>query len=591
MAVLLGGPAHEGPAAERAQLDAIEAFYRRRLTGPAVLPWAGGRWEPVRVGPTWQTETVLGVARWVLPQRSLGWSALSWCGFWLQKSRGTPWVFTDEQARFLLHWYSVEPGGRWSYRDFVLQRLKGHGKDPLGACLCLFEMLGPCRVADLDGDRVIGEEHPEAWVQTAAVAQKQTKNTMNLLPGLLTPECRDHYQVSPAKQVMYAMGATRTFEAITSSPETLEGARSTFTLKNETQHWLETNSGLEMDDVIERNATKSPGGASRTGAITNAFEQGMDSVAERARDAYEASEVAGKAASVRLLYDSLEAHPDAPLTMDEAPSVIESVRGDSVWLDIPSIVDSIADTRNPPSRSRRFWYNQVRAAEDAWVNPRWWDACAQPGQLVLPGERVVLFFDGSKSDDTTGLVGCRLSDGLVWRVGCWWPTEQVPLIDRQDVDAAVEAAFDTWAVVAFFGDPSHALDDEAESYWDNQLDVWHGRYARKLLLHANPGGDRQHSIMWDMSSHTHAREFTLAAQQTAAEIEHGQLVHDGDKLLRQHVFNSRKRTNKWGTSLGKASRDSKRKVDLAVCVVGARMVRRLVINKGAKERQRSGNVW
>ena len=66
-----------------------------------------------------------------------------------------PWKFTLEQARFLLWWYSVEPSGRFTYRDGVFQRLKGHGKDPLGACLSGGEMLGPVRVVDwVDGQTV-----------------------------------------------------------------------------------------------------------------------------------------------------------------------------------------------------------------------------------------------------------------------------------------------------------------------------------------------------------------------------------------------------------------------------------------------------
>lgn len=582
------------PRDERDELAEIEAWYRWRLLDePTELP--SPRWEPVYLGPTWQTETVNGALRWVLPERTLGWEFLAWCGKYLQQTRGLPWQFTPEQARFGLHWYSVDENGRWLYRDFVLQRLKGWGKDPFGCCLCLFEMVGRCRVAEVRGNTVIGEDHPDAWVQTAAVALKQTKNTMRLLPGLLTPLARATYGISPGKENVYAVRDTRLFEAVTSSPETLEGARTTFLLKNETQHWLPTNSGHGMQEVIERNATKSPGGASRTGAITNAFEMGLDSVAERDREAFDATAIEGKAASVRLLYDSIEAHPEAPLTVEDAPAVVESVRGDSTWLDTQSIVDSITDVRNAPSRSRRFWYNQVSGAEDAWVKPpQLWDANAQPGQLALPGERVVMFFDGSKSQDSTGLVGCRLSDGLLWRIGAWTPERLASgerRIDREAVDEAVRNAMDSWKVVGFWGDPSHALDDEAEAYWDGYFDLWHQRYAKRLLVWARKDGDAQHSVMWDMSNHLNAQRFTLAAMQFTVEVKDGQVPQDGDRLLRQHVFNARRRPNKWGISLGKASRDSTKKVDLAVCAVGARMLRRVVLNRGAGQRQRTGNVW
>jgi hypothetical protein len=77
-------------------------------------------------------------------------------------------------------------------------------------------------------------------------------------------------------------------QAVTSSPTTLEGARASFVLLNETHHWAANNDGHDMADVIERNATKSPGGTARTVRITNAYEPGEDSVAERDREAYEA---------------------------------------------------------------------------------------------------------------------------------------------------------------------------------------------------------------------------------------------------------------------------------------------------------------
>ncbi|MBQ1163432.1 terminase, partial [Streptomyces sp. A73] len=46
----------------------------------------------------------------------------------------------------------------------------------------------------------------------------------------------------------------------------------------------------------------------------------------------------------------------------------------------------------------------------------------------------------------------------------------------------------------------------------------------------------------------------------------------------QHIANARRRTNPWGYSIGKEHRESARKVDLAVCAIGARMLRRLVLN-------------
>lgn len=557
------------------QLGEIEAWYRHELTQAAQVPRF--KWEPVRIGPTWQTDG----GYWRLPELTLGWQVLAWCGRWLQVTRGEPWRFTLEQARFILWWYSVQPDGKFTYRDGVLQRLKGWGKDPLGACLCLAEMLGPVRVRDWVGGHPVGGDVPAAWVQTAAVSLEQTKNTMRLLPGLVSAEARQTFGLQPGKEQAYALGDQRFMQAVTSSPTTLEGARATFVLPNETHHWVLANQGHEMAAVIERNATKSADGAARTLRITNAYEPGEDSVAEHDREAFEKAQ-SGDAVDTGLLYDSLEANPAAPLSAEDAPAVVEAIRGDAVWLSTDRIVNSILDVRNPPSRSRRFWYNQIVAAEDAWADPQKWDACADSDQLVMPDEKIVAFFDGSKSDDTTGLVGCRVSDGHVFVIGSWskpagdrgkgW------IVPRESVSEAVASMFESYRVVGFFADPSDTRDDEGERFWDPIVDGWHQTYGQKLKIWATQSGDRRHAIAWDMRSPERQRDFTAAAERFLTEVDDRLLTHDGDERLRQHVRNARRRPNRWGVSFGKEHRESARKVDLAVCAVGARMLRRRLLN-------------
>jgi len=571
--------------------DDVIRWYRERLAEPATFPWVGTGWEPVRIGPTWQTTRD---GRWLLPDASVGWDVLGWCGTELQLARGKPWRFTLEQARFILWWYAVDEHGRWLFRDGILQRLKGWGKDPVGACWLYVEALGPCRVAYMDGDVPVATDVPAAWVQTAATSLEQTKNTMRLMPGLITPEAKAYYGVQVGRELVHAMGDERLIQAVTSSPATLEGARATAVLANETQHWLANNDGHEMAAVIERNATKSADGAARRLAITNAYEPSEESVAQQDREAYETA-AAGGSVTTGILYDSLEAPPGAPLSPDVAPAVVAAIRGDSVWLDIDRIVASILDTRNPPSRSRRFWYNQVVADEDAWVDPAKFDVGKRDDWVVSPDDELVLFFDGSKSDDATGLVGCRLTDGFVVTFAMWQrpPGERGKLwtAPRDEIDARVRSVLDEFNVVAFWADPSHAQDDESgERYWDGIIDGWHRDYGAQLECWATPGkgSGAGHSIMWDMTSPARVAEFTAAAERCATEIEDGVVLWDGDPRLRTHVRNAKRFPNRYGVSLWKGHRESKRKVDLAVCMVGARMLRRRLLNMERRKGKRPG---
>ena len=563
----------------------VIAWYRDQLAQPARFPWDGLRWEPVRIGPTWRTGSD---GRWVLPESTIGWDVLGFCGCWMQHSRGVPWRFTLEQARFILWWYEVDERGRFVNYAGVLQRLKGWGKDPLAAAIAGNDLVGPARVAYMDGDTPVAVESEEPWVQTAATNQDQTKNLMKLYPGLWTPEAVRRFGLQIGRERVYAHDGAALMEAVTSSPAALEGARASLVIPNETHHWRANNQGHDMAEVIDRNSAKSEEGGARVLAITNAYEPGEDSVAQRDREAYESGQ-SGASLTSGILYDSVEAPPDAPLSAEACEEVVTAVRGDSVWLDTERIRKFILDIRNPPSRSRRFWYNQIEAEEDAWIVPRWFQACAKPVP-VADGDRIVMFFDGSKSDDATGLVGCRVEDGHVFTLGMWQRPPGVRgrdwVVPVADVDRVVAETWDRYRVQAFWGDPSHVLDDETQDrFWDGTFDEWHRRYSKKIRKRLW-AVQTKHAVMWDMAAPSRTAEFTDAAQRTAQEIEASfdavmaggdpSFTWDGDGRLRSHVENARRVPNKYGFTVAKKHRESSRKIDLAVCMIGARMLARTV---------------
>lgn len=536
--------------------------------------------EPAKIGPTWQRDET-HESGWYLPKRSLGWHAAQWVNEYLQHESDKPWEYTPEQLRFLLWWFAVDEADRFLYRDGVLQRLKGWGKDPLGATLCAIEFVGPCRV-DLSGrtvkdpwgnDHPAGVSHPQAWVQTAAVSITQTKNTMTLFPAYFTRKAIEEYEIDLGKEIIYAHHGAQRIEAVTSSPRTMEGARSTFVLRNETHHWLSTNEGHEMDAVIDRNLSKAPDGAARALSITNAYEPGEESVAQIAREAYE-DIAAGRSVDVGFLYDSLEAPPEATLDPETLPATLTAIRGNASWLDIPRIIQTILDKRNPPSRSRRFWLNQIVATEDAWVTPQEWDRLADKAQTVDDTESITLGFDGSTSDDHCALIGCRVSDGFTFTLGIWDPERYGGEAPREEIDAAVQQAFESYDVVGFFSD-LHP--------WESYVDKWAQEHGRDLCVKAG----NAHPIAFDMRGR--GKEFTLQGSEFVHnEIEEQQFRHDGDPRLRQHVHNARRRPNAWGFTFGKEHRESRRKVDALAALILARMARRsyLLLPTGKQRRVR-----
>jgi len=299
------------------------------------------------------------------------------------------------------------------------------------------------------------------------------------------------------------------------------------------------------------------------------------------------------------MYDSLEAGPEAPLIDQDNPDVIidviESVRGDSVWLNVKRLRKQVEDPRIPPSQSRRFWYNQIVADEESWADPQAWDRLARPESKLQPGDEIALFFDGSKSDDATALVGCRISDGQIFTLGLWQKPPKARRGDswvapRADVNHRVREVRKTYRVVGFFGDPSHTREDGSlDRFWTPILDEWHRDFGTSLLVWAQPN---KHAISFDMSNSSgEGAKFVAAAEQFTEDVDNGDLTHDGHPELARHIKNAKRFPTRHGVSLMKDGPESPRKIDLAVCAVGARMVRTLVLNLAGKRRGPQGGVW
>jgi phage terminase large subunit-like protein len=540
--------------------------------------------EPNFIGPTWQMEG----RNWKLPERNrtLGWHIAGWCHEYLLGPDGGPWVFTPEQLRFVLWWYAFDDNGDFIYRRGVLQRLKGWGKDPLLAVLCLVEMVGPSRVMfepfmpgtpamDAEGF-AIGRANPNAWVQVAAVSRDQTRNTMSLMPSLMSKHFIKTYNIKPGIERIRANGGKQVLEAVTSSPRSLEGNRATFIVLNETHHWIRGNNGHEMYNVIWGNATKMDG---RYLAITNAFLPGEDSVAERMRDAYDKI-VEGKSIDNGFMYDSVEAHASTPLTPEALRIVLPKIRGDAKWLKVDTIIAAIMDTTVPPARSRRMWLNQIVAEEDAVVSPGEWDALKDENAVLRPGDAIVLGFDGAKSDDSTALVAIRIEDRCAFVLALEekpeGPRGENWEVNKAKVDSAVRNAFNVYDVKAFYAD---------YAYWESNIDAWAEDYREQLTIKASEG----HAVKWDMRQAQ--KKVTYAHERLLTSIIDGTLKHDGDVRLRRHVMNARRRENVHGVSFSKESPESPKKVDAYAALMIAHEALNDYRTRGKKERKRTNRGY
>lgn len=524
-------------------------------------------------------------------QWSLGWLGVDWiehfCVHGPGDVQGRRVELDDEFAGFIVDCYALRLDGRKLYDSAVISRAKGRAKSELAAFLVLFEAFGPCRYAgtaaggevfrwrdfehEYEPGEPMGRPVTVPFIRCLATEEGQAGNTYdNVFFNLTEGPLGEGLPKGSA-------GLTRTFipgggeiRPSTASSSSKDGGKETFTVFDET-HLYDSPELRRMYATVDRNCRKRKAAEPWALQTTTMYQPGTESVAEtthgRARLIAE-----GKSRATRLLFDHREAPAEVDLTdMAAMMGALREVYGPFAdVLDLEGIVENeFWNVEKDVGDSRRYFFNQPTAARDAWTTWPDWSANAHPEVVVPDGDPIALFFDGSKSNDSTALVGCRISDGHLFVLGAWerppGPAGEGWEVDRADVDRTVRAVHAVRDVVAFFGDVR-----EFESY----VDDWGADFGDRYSIHAAPGRER-HAVAWDMRTKT--ADFTRAVERTLIDINARDFPHDGDSRLARHAMNARRAPNKYGVSISKESRTSPKKIDLAVCAIGARMVRRLVL--------------
>lgn len=511
-----------------------------------------------------------------LPALTLGWQVAQWATTYLVQPNGAragqSWRPVDSQLRFWLWKYAVDEDGQWLYRRFVRRLSKGSGKSPFAGADAVVEFLGPVRLKDFDPKvpgGCVGKPVDMPWVQVVATAEDQTANTMRMVRAFLPKGSRvvQEYGLDVGKEKIFK-SPEGTLEQKASSYTSAEGAESSFVVADETEHWKPGNHGPDLYATLADNLAKS---GARMLETCNAWVPGAESVAEMSWDAWVSQEEGRARGRSKILYDARIAPPETDMADERSlRSALEFVYGDCSWADLDAILERIWDPASSVSDSRRKYLNRPSVADDAWMDPAKWELL-KGGEVIEDGEPIVMFFDGSKSRDATALVGCSMLTGHVFVLGCYEPDpshDSDDEVSAEEVDGWVTAAFEKYRVCGFFADVKE---------WESFVKIsWPERFGRQLLVHAVPNGKEPSPIAWDMRSRSF--DFGLAVELTEREIIDGEFTHDGDSRLHRHVANARRRPNRWGAvSIGKESANSPNKIDAAVCMIGARMVRRQVL--------------
>lgn len=514
---------------------------------------------------------------------TLGYAVADWieahCAIPDGERAGERFLLTDEQLRFVLWHYRLrpnavvgKPSAPFVFRRSQLVRPQKWGKGPLSAALICAEAAGPVLFDGWDANgEPVGRRWPTPWIQVVAVSEDQTDNVWTaLVPmielGSLAANIPDTGKTRI--NVPGSGGSNGLIEPVTSAAVSRLGQRITFAVHDETHSWTAENRGVKLADTQRRNLA---GMGGRSVETTNAWDPAEGSVAQTTFES-----------------PSQDIFRDFPPPLEgsirnrvERRRALRHAYAGAPWVDLDRVDAEFEELlQRDPGQAARFFLNRIMAGADKAFDV---DHYRSLRADVVPGSPVTLGFDGSLTRDATGLVVTDIATGHQAVVGVWERPSDLPVDDESwtvpvdEVDEAVEFAFDRWDVWRLYGDPPH---------WKEDLNRWAGRY----------GADKV--VLW-WTNHRKRMAYELKAwrdDMRPGVMSHGPLSDDprdiaNHEALVRHVGNAVRRPTRirddddgsWLWLIGKDGAKSPNKIDLAMCAVLSWAARGDAIRSGVLE--------
>lgn len=467
---------------------------------------------------------------------------------------GQPLLLTEEQLRFLLWFYRLNPDtGRFMFhRGGQLVRPQKWGKGPFSAAMICAEAEGPVLFAGWNAQgEPVGKPWATPWIQVTAVSEDQTSNVYRaLVPmielGAIAAEIPD----TGITRINLPSGGY--IEPVTSSARSRLGQRISFSVQDQTESWMKANGGRTLADNQRRNIA---GMGGRWLETCNAWDPAEQSVAQQTSEAQEPG----------VYFDDVDPGTGSIRNKRERRKMLKTVYGDSAtpdgdgrggWIDLDRIDGEImALLPRDPAQAERYFLNRKRAAEDAAFDPERWDRLADLELEVPNGDLIVIGVDGARFVDALGIVATHVETGHQWPLGVWERPESAPddyehpfdKVDGAMSEAVDGGGFYVWRVY---------VDDQ---YIEYLLEKWQGRWGEDRVMPWKTNRPRQ--MAWAVRNYTDAQVS-------------GDLSHNGDADFARHVKNAKREKlkvyddkHRQMHTIAKDRPDSPRKIDLAAAAV------------------------
>jgi phage terminase large subunit-like protein len=440
--------------------------------------------------------------------------------------RGEPATIDPETRGLIYRMYEVYPqdhpqAGRRRFKRVAISQRKGTAKTEKSAWISAAELHpeGPVRCDGFDANgEPVGVAVRDPYIPMVAVTEEQTEELAYaaLMAILAEGPLVDDFDIGLER--ITRLDGTGRAVALASAPGARDGARTTFEPFDETHRWVLARL-IDAHTTMLGNLPKRKLADAWSLETTTAFVPGEDSVAEGTWE-YAEQVAKGELDDPRLFFFHRQASDDHDLDTDEGvrAAVLEASGPAADWSDTDSIISLLQDPKVDRAYWERVWLNRpTQDARQAFSTARW-------GELKAPRcfsgrPKIVIGVDGARFRDAFAAVATVIETGFQFPVGIWErPKNAEPNYEHPvgAIEAEMRKVFEDFDVWKIYIDPQwidHFVTNWIERWGDERVTKWETHRTRQV---AN------------------------AIARFVSALKSGDLTHDGDEKLAEHIGNARK---------------------------------------------------
>jgi hypothetical protein len=478
--------------------------------------------------------------------------------------QGEPLDFSldQEMADHIIECYRLDAiTGRRVYDEAVLSRAKGRAKSEIAGFVVVAEAFGPVRFDGWDANGLpVGKPVTSPLIKCLATEESQAGNTFENVAYIVSDWGADMHpdlyggasgvrQYQSASAIYLPHGGE--IRACTSGAASKDGGKETHVVADET-HLYVLPALKSMYATVARNLGKRKIAQPWLHQTSTAYRPGEMSVFEDTLTKWRKGE---------LRSSTYVNHREAQgkIDLDDAERTMRQlihVYGDSAgWQDLDRKYAERNDTRiyEDTEQFIRYALNRPQSGKDAWIAKDVVDRQART-EVIEDGSAIALGFDGSLNDDSTVLIGSRMSDGFLFPLGIWSAPTGLEAtwweVPRLEVLAAIREAFGRYTISRLYADPHE---------WRSDIETLAEELGEERVIKWPTSQYKAMSAALDR-----LRTDLMQGGEPVDDKPMGRVFHSGDRLMTEH-FNNTYVARRGGLRLVRKEHEgSARKIDATV---------------------------